>query len=226
MAIKEKDIKKLWGLAAGHCSYPGCDTECVAFLSESSTVIGEMAHVISKKPSGPRGEFGHGDDSYDNLILLCPTHHAIIDKAPEEEYPPGLLNQWKAEHENRVRESFSVPHFEDKKSLCVAIKRLLVENYQIWKTYGPDSEQANNNPLSNLYKIWELRKLSVIIPNNRRIINLIRSHSKYFSIEEYKCCCKFIEHVEGFEANAYSRKEGVPKFPLEFEEVVNKYGEA
>lgn len=46
-------------------------------------MIGEQAHIISSKPNGPRGNIPIAQseiDSYENLILLCPTHHAEIDK--------------------------------------------------------------------------------------------------------------------------------------------------
>ena len=82
MAITEKDIKKLWGLAAGRCSRPGCDESCIKFLSSDPTIIGEMAHVVAHSPIGPRASATGGADTYDNLILLCPTHHTEIDKAP------------------------------------------------------------------------------------------------------------------------------------------------
>ncbi|MCB9551939.1 MAG: hypothetical protein H6705_08655 [Myxococcales bacterium] len=43
-------------------------------------------------------------DEADNLILLCPTHHTLIDKVPEQ-YPAELLRRWKAEHEAWVEVS-------------------------------------------------------------------------------------------------------------------------
>ena len=72
--IPEKDIKMLWGRAAGRCSYPQCQIECIAFVSDTPFIIGEMAHIVAKAPSGPRGIPSCGDNTYDNLILLCPTH--------------------------------------------------------------------------------------------------------------------------------------------------------
>ena len=74
MTISSKDIKKLWGLAAGRCSCPGCSEACIKFFRDGDpTVIGEMAHVVAKKPGGPRGVVSGGDDTYENLVLLCPT---------------------------------------------------------------------------------------------------------------------------------------------------------
>jgi hypothetical protein len=87
LSISEKDIKKLWGLAAGRCSYPGCAENCLPFLDcDTPTIIGEMAHVIAKKPKGPRGQYESVSNNYGNLILLCPTHHRMIDKAEEGQF--------------------------------------------------------------------------------------------------------------------------------------------
>lgn len=222
MSIPEKDIKKLWGAAAGRCSEPTCDEECITFLeSSNSVVIGEMAHVIAESPNGPRGIPEGGDNTYENLILLCPKHHKIIDKAPAELFPVELLLKWKSEHEEKVRQFFSEDTYENKNELCKVIKRYLIVNYQIWKTYGPESEIARKNPASNAALIWKLRKLDKIIPNNRGIINLINRHESFFTSEEYTHCCEFIEHAEGFELSTYERRDSVPTFPQKFQEVID-----
>lgn len=226
MSISEKEIKKLWGLAAGICSYPGCDTDCIPFINEDDpTIIGEMAHIIAKKPNGPRGIEDGGDDTYENLILLCPTHHRLIDKAKKGTFTEEMLIQWKYEHENKIREVFLLKKYSNKVEMAKAIKRLLIENYRIWLNFGPESVGALNNPLSNLYKIWGLRKLSTIIPNNRKIINIIKAHEDLFELEDLDNCFEFIEHAEVFENSCYSRIEGAKRFPKEFEEVINKYAE-
>lgn len=224
MAIPEKDIKKLWGLAAGRCSKPGCEEECIKFLnSYDPTVIGEMAHVIARKPDGPRGLTIGGEDTYENLILLCPTHHTEIDRAPEGIFTAEIIYGWKRRHEERVRNSFLSPHFPDAQRLAIEIKRLLVKNKITWERYGPDSEEARRNPLSNLHEIWTLRKLDTIVPNNRRIIRMIEQNEEHFNISDYRICAQFIEHAEGFERNCYVRTEGVPRFPIEFEKVIDSY---
>jgi len=43
-------------------------------------------------------------DDPDNLILFCPTHHALVDKAGwEVDYPESLLASWKKQHEAAIR---------------------------------------------------------------------------------------------------------------------------
>ena len=222
MAISEPDIKRLWGKAAGLCSHPDCNTDCLPFLDlDSPTVVGEMAHVIAKKEKGPRGRKGGGDDTYANLILLCPTHHTLVDKAPDGTFPVDTLLTWKAEHERNVEQSMASPVFSDRDHFNRYVNRLLVENHACWSTYGPESPEARRNPNSTAGRIWQFRKLSFIVPNNRKVILAIHAHKNYFNSTEYALVCKFVEHAEGFESNCTNRVEGVPRFPTGFSELFN-----
>jgi hypothetical protein len=226
MSISEKDIKKLWGLAAGRCSYPGCNECCIKLLRQGATVIGEMAHVIARSPGGPRGIDVGGQDTYENLILLCPTHHREIDKSPIEAFPAEYLLDWKCKHETNVAEALTGLNLESSKKIGVYIRRLLTENRKVWETYGPESKEAQSNPVSNLAELWDLRKLETIIPNNRRIVDTIRKNKHQFDNDGYETACTFIEHAIGFERNCYDRTEGVPQFPEQFEKMINSYAES
>jgi hypothetical protein len=155
------------------------------------------------------------------LVLLCPTHHRTIDKAPAESYPPDLLREWKRDHERRVRDSLAAEKSLTRSELFALIRRLLSENRQVWLTYGPESEVAKRNPLSNLAEVWKLRKVTTIVPNNRKIINIVRANGHLMTSAEYDIACRFIEHAEGFEQSCYRRREGVPRFPSEFEAMVH-----
>ena len=212
------DIKKLWGRAAGRCSYPGCSVLCIDRM-ENPTVIGEMAHLIAKSPRGPRADHSAGDDTYENLILLCPTHHTIIDKAPER-FPEHVLVDMKSIHEESVLRALSAPHFMTKTEICRYISQLLIENHEVWRTYGPESKEASNNPLSNLADIWSLRKLDTIVPNNSRITDAIHRNKELFDSESYRSACTFIEHAKGFEISCYNTTEGIPRFPINFEKMI------
>ena len=158
--MSQKDLKKLWGLSAGRCSHPDCNYECVnALKSDNKTVIGEMAHIIAQSTDGPRGTNLKGEDTYENLILLCPTHHREIDKSPEGTFTVSDLHEWKNNHENKVKLALESDVFTSIKYVASRIAKILTQNYIIWKNYGPESDEAQNNPLSNAYQIWELKKL-------------------------------------------------------------------
>src|SRR6476620_1063222 len=101
-----------------------------------------MAHIIARQPRGRRGVPGGGSNAYENLILLCPTHHTEIDKAPEGIFPIALLHERKDAHERRVREALEAKFYAGRADLFQDIGFLLADNYQIWKAYGPESEEA------------------------------------------------------------------------------------
>ncbi|URT70940.1 HNH endonuclease [Cytobacillus firmus] len=224
MSIGEKDIKKLWGLAAGRCSFPTCGVDCIPYLDEDSpTIIGEMAHIIAKKPGGPRGVPGGGKDSYENLILLCPTHHTIIDKAPAGVYPVELIKEWKRKHEEKVNNFMCTIRYSSINDVAKAIKRILIKNQKVWEEFGPESNRAKENPLSNISNYWDLIKLSVIVPNNKKIISLIEAHEDIFEFDEYAVCVDFIVHAELFEKSCYTVIENTKRFPQKFTEVIDRY---
>lgn len=97
MTITSKDIKHLWARAGGRCSI--CDQD----LTKTG---GDVAHIVARQPDGPRGDAELSPeerDAYDNLILLCPDHHRLIDLVEPEKWPAERLRQAKAAQEERIR---------------------------------------------------------------------------------------------------------------------------
>ena len=219
MAISEKDIKLLWGRAGGRCSKPGCGIDLTKDVDEGlDYVIGEMAHVIARSPDGPRGKADGGTDTYANLILLCPNHHREIDKAPPGTFSAELLNEWKSEHEERIRSVGSAERFEAFGDLAVGVRMLLAENRVTWETLGPTSDLARRNPDSNAHRLWELRRADRIAPNNRKIVNMIRANQHLLDDRQAEAFAAFVNHAEAYEENIYERLDEYPLFPRAFEE--------
>jgi hypothetical protein len=74
------------------------------FRLRNPVVTGEIAHIVSSRPGGPRSTYNLSPgehDKYPNLVLLCPEHHKIIDEHPEI-YTVERLRQMKADHEGAV----------------------------------------------------------------------------------------------------------------------------
>ncbi len=226
MNISELDLKKLLGKAAGRCSYPGCSNNCIGYFEKSGDkILGEMAHVIPQSSKGPRGTTGvKGPNTYENLILLCPYHHEMVDKAPMD-FPAKLLHGWKNQHELRIDQSLAGPQFNDAKSLFAFAEKLLVENRAIHQKFGPESAAALANPLSEGSVLWSLRKCDTILPNNRKIINAFARNHDYLPAEQWKTFIDFREHALALERNSYKRmdREIVPRFPPDFQEMIISY---
>ena len=118
-----------------------------------------------------------GEDTYENLVLLCPTHHTEVDKSPPEPFPQKYCLIGRVGMKLTCLDAFTSPTFHSQNEIADYILRLLIENRAVWKTYGPESIEAQSNPISNLASIWPLRKLDTIVPNNRKIIEAVRKNS-------------------------------------------------
>lgn len=108
MSIDARTRKILWAKAGNRCSYryagEVCDEELVVTDGNDITLIGNECHVVGEKPKAARYIPDYeGRDSYDNLILMCPKHHMIID-ANESKFTVQVLREMKAAHENTITE--------------------------------------------------------------------------------------------------------------------------
>ncbi|MGQ0369608.1 NACHT domain-containing protein [Leucobacter sp. Z1108] len=110
MGVSVTTRKTLWGRAHNECAFPTCLQE-LTFDSETSDtaaagvrIIGEEAHIRAQRAGGPRYDAGYADvDGYDNLMLMCPTHHAMIDANNGADYSVKSLEKMKAEHERKQK---------------------------------------------------------------------------------------------------------------------------
>lgn len=117
--ISESDKRLLWLRAAGRCEFEGCNK----ILYEGNITneygnFGELCHIIGDSPNGPRG----GERSkelakdIDNIVLMCPTCHKMIDSDPKK-YTTEIVKGMKKRHEDRIRLVTGIAH--DKKSHVV-----------------------------------------------------------------------------------------------------------
>lgn len=170
MPISEKNLKILWSRAGGRCSFPLCNTSLIQEGTGNDTpvVIGEIAHIVARHSEGPRGKelFQEVDrDILENLILLCPVHHVIIDQQPHT-YTVEVLTQMKNQHEQSMkaqldlynRISSPVPHYQIQNTSPIqglAIGDHNTNTYHYYHPGGIDTQQPNKiakqERLRNLY---------------------------------------------------------------------------
>jgi hypothetical protein len=109
MTIKQKDIKILWGRSGNRCALCKKQLTQDTLGSTAAFTLGEQAHIVGDKPGSARSNSlltEEQRDSYHNLILLCPNHHAEID-SNETDWSIEKLHQIKSEHELWVTETLS-----------------------------------------------------------------------------------------------------------------------
>jgi len=92
-------IKRLFAFSGNQCAFPRCPLPLVD--ESSGKVTGRICHIKAQNPGGPRYDPNQGDverHAFENLLLLCPIHHDVID-SDIESYTVERLLQIKSEHE-------------------------------------------------------------------------------------------------------------------------------
>jgi hypothetical protein len=102
----QKDRKLLWAWSGDQCAMRGCEQKLTQIAEDGSSFpVGVECHIVGHSHRGPRGQSGllaKERASYDNLILLCPTCHTIVDN-DRGKWSPDELHRLKSEHERRVK---------------------------------------------------------------------------------------------------------------------------
>lgn len=111
--VPSRDIKPLTRVliavrAGGRCEFDGHNK----YLFRHSVTLTEgnfsqAAHIVAFSVDGPRGKAKKLSaaqlNDADNLMLLCPECHKLIDDHPEQ-YTVSTLRAFKRRHEKRIRE--------------------------------------------------------------------------------------------------------------------------
>lgn len=222
--ITDKSLKILWGTSGNLCGFPECNVEITAIPQGMGYTLGEMAHIKGDKPTSCRYDQDQPDverNSHNNLILLCPTHHTIIDK-PENlsTYTVDVLMKMKEDHVQSVKGKLKVDPIGNVEDLKQKISTYLTDNHTCWNQYGPLSEGAQRRPHSSaLHKLWLQMRLEKIVPNNRAIAQLLKVNRSLFDNAHQPIISDFMTHVESYESWVISDNtyESVLPFPQSFQ---------
>jgi hypothetical protein len=127
-AIKDKTRLFLCVRAGGRCEFDGCNAYLFRHhLTHAEENFSQMAHVVAFKPDGPRGRAlprPKDINDIDNLMLLCPPCHHLIDERPDE-YPREVLENYKRSHEGRIHRLTAIK--PDSKTSVVQLKSRIGE---------------------------------------------------------------------------------------------------
>ncbi|MGO0258239.1 HNH endonuclease signature motif containing protein [Priestia aryabhattai] len=158
-------IKRLFAISQNKCAFPNCSEDLVA---DGGKVTGKICHIKARREGGPRydseqsAEERHG---FDNLILLCPKHHDVIDD-DEKSYTVERLIEIKKEHESKSTKDIEV----NSDTITSLIQNIYVEN-EIEINY----EFANNGQIANTiinYVVLDTPNKQVRVSCNRVKISI------------------------------------------------------
>lgn len=95
----------MWAKSGNRCAICGCALTEADQSSKVEIPIGVEAHIVSSRPDGPRHTElpPEEQDTYENLILLCPNDHKVVDDQDRlDHWTVGRLRDTKARHEAGV----------------------------------------------------------------------------------------------------------------------------
>lgn len=152
-AIEVNIQRRLYAESMGRCMNPTCEKEL--FINGD---IAEKAHII------PHCETA--DNSFENLILLCPNCHTDFDK--NSAYYAEEVKNWKKTRQEQLSQIFA-QQFGTFKELEEVVKPILQENRTIYENY-----YLKDNPT-----LWKKFENKVLI-NNQKLKLLLGKNKNLF----------------------------------------------
>jgi hypothetical protein len=211
---------KLFANSGGFCQRPDCNENLFKTFTNTEIHIAEIAHIISANNGARSNKDFTAEEKgdYENLILLCSNCHTTIDKA-EKDFPEELIIKWKNEHERRLKNLFGIKKFDSRELVREVVNPIFLENKVIFDTYGPETNERYN-PESQMPIIWLKKIRESIIPNNRKLYNLINTNYHLTNSAEKIAFTKFTQHINDFEAkHIFNFENNGTLFPKEITEI-------
>src|ERR1700674_2402219 len=92
------------GIVSGNvCAFPYCIAPL--YDLDHGKLVGQVCHIKAENRKGPRCDVNQTKaerNHFDNLIMMCRPHHAIIDDEDKlSTYTVEMLTQLKRDHERR-----------------------------------------------------------------------------------------------------------------------------
>lgn len=188
--------RRIYAESMGRCMNP----ECKESLFKMNGDIIEKAHIVPY--------YVTKDNSYENLIILCPNCHTNFDK--NGAFNVEEVRMWKQKRKEEFEKFFIKKYdtFEDLKSEVIP---LLLRNRAIFENYYLKNEK-------NLWDKFE----GEILSNNGIIRSILKNNTKLIQNHKEKCYSnleivqKFLLHIDEFEATRRSKeKVRAVIFPVE-----------
>lgn len=136
-------------------------------------------------------------DCFENLVLLCPTCHTIVDKDPDG-YSRTTLLGWKNNHLAALALAQGIRAYENRSQVRQAVVATMAESKAVWNEFAPsDGSRFEYDPESEAAKTWAQRMRGVILPNHFRIQAIFKANSHHMTDVEQQIFAQYQEHVRG-----------------------------
>lgn len=169
--------RRLYAASMGRCMNPSCAID----------LFGAAGDIIEKAHIDPYCDTA--DNSYENLIVLCPNCHTEFDK--NHAFSPEEVLAWKESREEEVKRFFG-KEFASFDELATEVRPLLEENKSIFENYY----------LTENKSMWDRFEPKLLV-NNRKLKELLSANLGLFQ-----------DHTE----DAYSNRALIGKLLLHIDE--------
>lgn len=198
--IDENVKRRLYAESMGYCMNPNC--RCNLFAGTGDII--EKAHIDPYCKTA--------DNSFENLVLLCPNCYTNFDK--NNAFTPQEILSWKKTRQEELKNFFE-KKFTTFEELEAAVVPLLMENKTIYENYY----KKNNK------KLWDKFE-PVILINNRKLKLLLKTNLNLIQKQQEEWYSNlasihlFMAHIEEFEATrGDDEKNREILFPVEINSI-------
>lgn len=144
--VSNATTKRLFALSSNRCAFPKCPTPLVDLAS--GKVTGRICHICARSSEGPRYDPTQTDEQrngFDNLLLMCPIHHDVID-ADVESYTAERLKSLKIEHE--AKPLAAEPLSSELAQAMISLSDVHVQEGSVLVAINPTGGQIAHNILN------------------------------------------------------------------------------
>ncbi|MDM4721445.1 hypothetical protein QTQ03_18235 [Micromonospora sp. WMMA1363] len=157
-----RTLKLLFALSGGCCAFPGCRILLVDRRPDVTDPanLSNIAHIRGAADDGPRADptlDPRTRNAYPNLLLLCPTHHKLVDDHPDR-YPVEVLQAYKSGLERWVHHR-----------LTAAMVRVTSAELDVVCRHLVDAEPLPSTPLRAVQPEEKMRRNALGAPARLRL---------------------------------------------------------
>ena len=198
-AISVNVQRRLLAESMGRCMNPTCQKQL--FIANGDII--ERAHIVPYCKTA--------DNSFENLVILCPSCHTAFDK---NAFSPDEVREWKQRRSEEMGRIFQkrVSSFDELKEIAVP---LLMENKLCFERYYLQDNRA----------LWDQFEPRVLV-NNRKLSQLFKANLSLFQGRQgdadsnLEYVYTFLQHVREFEATRpNAEKTRCVLFPPEIDSI-------
>ncbi|MER7196702.1 hypothetical protein CG723_41025 [Streptomyces sp. CB01635] len=184
LTIDSKVLRELYLLSGNECAWPGCT---VPLAPDEGGMLGEIAHIRAAESGGARFDPGMTNNerrAFTNLVLLCPTHHTLIDHVgSRHRFDWACLEDVKHRHESRFRRALDCLERTEEQYIDQTRATTVVHCTTLRRMYGDLlGEEDRKGTAESVNQIAD--QLRRAVPAARQLLSMLVEENQEISVAE------------------------------------------